>query len=257
MYKKKLKKRLLLIIVVIFFNPIYSSSEELSKKLNTKINYLLKTKYYKNIDIGIDIHELSEKKHSRVIYQKNANQHFIPASTIKLLLTGAILNKYNPEYKFETIIGTKRKPSSSVINQDIYIIGKGDPSLTLEALEKGVLELKKMGIQSINGDILFDKNYLEETEAKFSPNARHYYAPSSGLNLNYNTITLKLNSKNNNKIISVPNTKYAEIKLKAKVNRNKNEPGHPYMTYTQKDWGDLYTIRGTITQADINNNTYK
>lgn len=102
---------------------------------------------------GIKIEPWSSQQ---VLYQKNADQFFIPASTVKLFTTAIALKQFHPEFQVRTPVYRQGKPSHL---ETLKIIGQGDPSLKSTDLEKLAQTLKAKGIRSIDQIVLKTGNF--------------------------------------------------------------------------------------------------
>jgi len=65
-----------------------------------------------------------------VVYEKNADHLFVPASNVKLFTSGVALARLGPEHHFETVILAAQQPDAQgTIHGDVVIRGGGDPAL--------------------------------------------------------------------------------------------------------------------------------
>src|SRR5699024_7067937 len=71
------------------------------------------------------------------------------------------------DYRFTTEILTDGEIADKTLTGDLYIKGKGDPTLTAEALKTMVNELKEKGIERITGDIIADDTWYDDL--RYSP----------------------------------------------------------------------------------------
>ena len=85
------------------------------------------------------------------LYERNADQFFIPASNVKLFTTAAAFNTLSPQFQIVTPIFTEGKAPDL---QQLKIIGKGDPSLTSHHLEQLGIQLREKGVRTIETLIL-------------------------------------------------------------------------------------------------------
>lgn len=109
-----------------------------------------------------------------ILSEYNSNTSMIPASTLKLLTTGAALSMFGREYKFKTKIEYDGFFDSltGVISGNIYITGGGDPTLdskyfkdekdTLSVTDKWAKILQKKGVKKIHGAVIGDASIFEE-----------------------------------------------------------------------------------------------
>ncbi len=151
----------------VFFTSISSFSQ--SKKLRYNrvsqvLSELKKDRDLRNATLGFYAIDVNS---GEIIAQKNADLSMKPASTMKLLTTAAALETLGADYRFKTIIAYTGKIDSSrkILHGNILIIGGGDPSLgskyfsstkNKQFLEKWLSAIKKLGIDSIAGDIISD-----------------------------------------------------------------------------------------------------
>ncbi len=125
-----------------------------------------------NASVGI---VLQDAKTGKVLYERRANENFLPASSTKLLTAAAMLYVLGSDYKYETSI--KMNPDSlkkGTMTGDIYIKFSGDPSLTTADLKSLIKELKSLGINEIVGDIVIDNT--------------RYQAPNYALGWSWNSL---------------------------------------------------------------------
>jgi len=108
------------------------------------------------------------------IYEYNSNVSLIPASTLKIVTTGAALSMLGTDFVFETqlqyngILDTIK----GILKGNLYIVGGGDPTLeseyfknkkdSLTVVEKWALILKAKGIKKIEGAIIGDAGIFDE-----------------------------------------------------------------------------------------------
>lgn len=124
---------------------------------------------------------------SQVTHSKNADQFFIPASTVKVLTALIALEHWGKDYRFSTDFYLD---SSS---NYLWIKGYGDPYLVSEELDVIVAELKQAGIEELDG-IGVDTSYFNETIVMDGQgNSLNPYDASVGaLAANFNTVNLRI-----------------------------------------------------------------
>ena len=104
-----------------------------------------------------------------VIADYNSGKRFVPASNVKILSTGLAMDKFGPDYRFDTFLGYNGSVEEGVLTGDLYIVGTGDPSLGLgsASVVDGIFAawrdiLKSNGINEIDGRIVADHRYIGE-----------------------------------------------------------------------------------------------
>ncbi len=120
------------------------------------------------------------------LYNRDGERYFIPASTLKLLTTAAALQKLGPDYRIRTSVYGDD-------NGSIYIVGRGDPSLTVTQLQDLAKQLKARGITQINR-LIADDNYFRGSAVnptwEWEDAQAGHGAPVNSLILNRNAMDL-------------------------------------------------------------------
>ncbi|HBR00698.1 MULTISPECIES: D-alanyl-D-alanine carboxypeptidase/D-alanyl-D-alanine-endopeptidase [unclassified Roseofilum] len=189
MFKFHLKP-ITIIFLILFLNPLITLSQETTTRncradLSNDINTIINRPIFRRSRWGILVETLSSKNR---IYDQDSQHYFIPASTAKLLTTAAVLQKLRPQLRIRTSIYGDN-------NRNIYVVGRGDPSLTETELKKLAEQLKQQGITTIN-QLIADNSYFQGTA--INPNwewediQAGYGAPINSLILNQNSIDLVL-----------------------------------------------------------------
>ncbi|MBI2810821.1 MAG: D-alanyl-D-alanine carboxypeptidase/D-alanyl-D-alanine-endopeptidase [Candidatus Melainabacteria bacterium] len=146
-------------------------------------------KFDPNVHVGIEV--VSLKTHE-VVYEKENNHLFVPASCLKLITGAAALDLLGPDFRFETQVFTDGKIVDKVLKGNIYIKGSGDPDLSITDLENLVLQLKKRGIQSIEGNLYVDNTVFDPIANApgwmWDDGGDFWNAPVDGLCLNHNCV---------------------------------------------------------------------
>jgi len=123
---------------------------------------------------GIQIVSLATGK---VLYARNADKLFTPASNTKLFTTAAALALIGPNYTSRTTVetvGTLDKHGR--LSGDLVLVGRGDPNLSgrelpyalhtqrndhpIRVLEQLADSLVQMGVKYVDGDVVADDSYF-------------------------------------------------------------------------------------------------
>jgi D-alanyl-D-alanine carboxypeptidase/D-alanyl-D-alanine-endopeptidase (penicillin-binding protein 4) len=150
-------------------------------------------------------------KNDSVLYQRNADKYFTPASNTKLYSTALALLRLGPDYKFVTTVMAPGDPVNGEIRGDLSLVGGGDPTMSwrkypyerggvneppLAAIEAFADQIAAKGIRRITGDIIGD-----DTAWTWDPypsgwaiddQTWGYGAPISALMINENAIELRI-----------------------------------------------------------------
>lgn len=164
-----------------------------SQQLETDINNTLR-KYNQNISVGIVAYSLTN---DRVLYAKNPDQPFMPASILKILTATAALSFLKPTYQFQTkVLGKTSVIDREQINSDIYFYFDGDPYLTDQNLSNLVKQLQISGIKTIQGNIYIDDTIFDSANLGggwvWDDLNYCYAAPISAAMINKNCLPIQL-----------------------------------------------------------------
>ncbi len=125
-----------------------------------------------------------------------AHTAMCPASALKVLTTGAALERLGPGHRFETRLASVARPAADgALAGDLVIVGGGDPTLMLADLESMAESLVKDGLKRIDGRIIADAAVFPEHPMNDHWNwgdiGNAYGAGAYGLNVNRNRMTLR------------------------------------------------------------------
>ncbi|MDI6829058.1 MAG: D-alanyl-D-alanine carboxypeptidase/D-alanyl-D-alanine-endopeptidase [Armatimonadota bacterium] len=181
---------LIALILQVFFVTICVSAPSQDAEIASIIEQALSDPSLRHGLQGVLIESLRD---NRLIYEKNADLVFIPASNFKILVSAAALDTLGPNYRFKTFLfvnGTQT--ADGVLKGDVIIKGRGDPVLKYEHIEKMASSLKEIGIKVIEGNIVGDDTWFDSIRLGWGwswDNEPYYYsAQISALNLNENII---------------------------------------------------------------------
>lgn len=217
--------------------------------LQTKVESILKKSISKNSIYSVTCYSTNHKK---FIVEINSDVPLIPASTNKLITTGTALFNLGINFTINTEIYTDDvNLNNGIINGNIYLKGKGDPTITTATLDSLISSIKKQNIYKITGDIIIDDSFFEETfernEWIEDENISVPLPPISSVTVNYNSITIKVSGSNKtNKKALIEDLKdigYFKIVNKTKTSRRTTRLS-AFSTFTGT--GEIITVTGTI-----------
>jgi len=153
----------------------------------------------------------------QVLYARNAERLFVPASNMKLFTTALALSKLGADYRLTTRIGARvpidAAAATGILPGDLELVGGGDPSLSgreypyhsraapgaiysFSAIEELADQLIARGLKRIDGRVIGDDSrYVWEPQPggwSSDSATREYGAPVSALVLHDNTFALTL-----------------------------------------------------------------
>jgi D-alanyl-D-alanine carboxypeptidase/D-alanyl-D-alanine-endopeptidase (penicillin-binding protein 4) len=92
----------------------------------------------------------------RTLFDRRGSVPVAPASTLKLVVGAAALNRLGPNHRFYTRFVASEQPSGGVLTGGLWLVGGGDPMLTSDDLRRGVGVLARTGITQIDGPLQID-----------------------------------------------------------------------------------------------------
>ncbi|MBI4548023.1 MAG: D-alanyl-D-alanine carboxypeptidase/D-alanyl-D-alanine-endopeptidase [Ignavibacteriae bacterium] len=108
--------------------------------------------------IGVKIVSLDD---DQVLYAKNSNKLFHPASNMKLLTSATALNLLDKGFQFRTSVYADPEIDHGVLKGNVYIKGSGDPLLITNDLDSLARSIASYGINTIAGDLVGDVSYFD------------------------------------------------------------------------------------------------
>ena len=94
------------------------------------------------------------------LYSKNAGKLFMPASNLKIITSAVALTLLGPEYTYKTTFLTNGERRDSLLDGDLLVIGRGDPTVSdrMRVLATTVMDalgdsLRAHGIRQVSGSI--------------------------------------------------------------------------------------------------------
>ena len=115
----------------------------------------------------------------RIVFVHAGARDRIPASGQKLLTSMAALDLLGAEHRFPTIAAAATRAADGVLDDDLWLVGGGDPEVGPERLARLAHALRRAGVRRITGDVIGDT-------AAFS---RRWWAPGWVRGLSHDYVT--------------------------------------------------------------------
>lgn len=103
--------------------------------------------------IGLIIRRLTDDV---TLVEHRADDSFNPASVAKLITTMAAIDILGPTYRWKTTFATDGVISGGALHGNLYLLGGGDPYITVDRFLYMLHDLRNRGIQDIRGDLIID-----------------------------------------------------------------------------------------------------
>lgn len=135
--------------------------------LQDNLQEVLSKEEYKNASAGIFVVDPATGEE---LISLNADKLLIPASTMKLITTAAVLRILGTDYQFSTGIGyAGHINEKGILHGDIVLKGGADPALGSEYfqshyfdfLRKWARSIKEAGIKKVEGNLVFDASVYD------------------------------------------------------------------------------------------------
>jgi D-alanyl-D-alanine carboxypeptidase/D-alanyl-D-alanine-endopeptidase (penicillin-binding protein 4) len=189
---------------------------------------------------------------NRVLYERNSNRLFLPASNAKLFTTALALSRLGPDYRFQTRVLADRTPGEDGCVESLRLVGGGDPNLSgraipyskdsppgdpLAAIEDLAAQVAAHGVRCVTADIVGD-----DTAYVWQPYANgwsiddpvwDYGAPVSALSVNDNTLSVGVlpgsQATDPARIVLTPPVEYYEIDNRVRTGADGGKPERKIM----------------------------
>ena len=103
---------------------------------------------------------LVETLDGKAVVDSYSNYAFNPASNVKIATSYAVLKTFGPDFRFQTTVWTDGQidQTTRTLTGNLYISGR-DPMFNLEHGVNVAYELNRLGISTVNGDIIVTDNF--------------------------------------------------------------------------------------------------
>jgi PBP4 family serine-type D-alanyl-D-alanine carboxypeptidase len=165
--------------------------------LHQAIEKLLGDKTLTKTDYAAQVVSL---RNGRELYAHNATTPLIPASTTKLLPTFGALEQFGTEYLVRTNVYTDATGEivDGVLRGNVYLVGHGDPLLSVTDLEHLAVQLHNAGIKRITGNVYGDDSFFDRmmSRVEYSGDDDEVQptGPVSALTVQKNLITIMVSA---------------------------------------------------------------
>lgn len=189
--------------------------------------------------------QVLDLERNQIVFDRGAQQFFLPASTTKLFTTALALMRLGPDYRFQTrVVGGQTPDSDGRIRGDLWLIGGGDPTLSnraypysrapktgdpLQGIEELAQQVFAAGVRRIEGDVVGDDTaYVWEPYPEgwaLDDALWEYGAPVSALTINDNVVVLRLEGREEGSPAAVtlsPPLDYYVVDNRVRVARNED-----------------------------------
>lgn len=188
------KRWLILLFVLMLFIFPYANEKPSSvnasnefAKLGNQISTMINDKKLEGAFIGISLRTASN---GEIIYENLGDKRLRPASNMKLLTAAAALETLGENYQFTTEIRTDGEIKGKTLAGNLYLKGKGDPTLLKDDFDMFASILSEKGIKNINGNLIGDDTWYDNVrlsqDLTWTDETEYYGAQVSALTVSPN-----------------------------------------------------------------------
>lgn len=139
------------------------STQVIAQSLPTELKKAFERDKVSLKDVGIEVRDMQGKS----ILSLNKSKAFAPASTMKLMTTGAALDLLGPSFTWKTGAYIDGVIDDGDLEGNLYLQGSGDPQLVMEKLWLFLKQLRDKGIQTIEGNVVLDTHLFAVDDSQF------------------------------------------------------------------------------------------
>ena len=155
------KIRVLLISFFLFLGTVipsaYAQPQPIYNQLPPEIQNILNRSHISPYGMSVYVHAVGSP---RPLLAFKENQARTPASVMKLVTSHVALGVLGPNYRWPVDVFTTGKIQGGRLTGDVYIKGYGAPDFETADLRSLLNKLRRRGIYSIQGRLIFDNKYF-------------------------------------------------------------------------------------------------
>lgn len=129
------------------------------QSLRHNLDRLAASSMFATSQLAMMVYDLSADS---VLYALNERQLMRPASTMKLITAITAIDKLGGSYQFNTDLCYTGKVEQNTLNGNIYCVGGFDPRFNSDDMRAFVEAIRKMGVDTIRGNIYADKSMKDD-----------------------------------------------------------------------------------------------
>jgi D-alanyl-D-alanine carboxypeptidase/D-alanyl-D-alanine-endopeptidase (penicillin-binding protein 4) len=191
----QVSKWILIIVAFLILDLFFASQAQAITLDPQRIENTIQQKL-PNTPVGIFV---QDAKTGKILFERRAQETFLPASTMKVITAASSLFILGPQYQYETAFKSAANAvQAGVLTGNLYLVFSGDPSLHTEDLQKLVEDLKTAGIKQIKGNLVIDDSLFEGKQHPYGWMADdlnwYFAAPISTVIIDENRVKLRVKS---------------------------------------------------------------
>lgn len=145
--------------VVVASEGVQKKSTPLVEGIDEQLHAILDNPLLSGGITGVSVKKAED---GAVVYSNLETIRLRPASNMKLLTGAAAMSVLGPDHQFSTEILTDGQLQGDTLVGNLYIRGKGDPTLMEKDLVHFASQLKDLGIRTIRGALVGDDRWYDD-----------------------------------------------------------------------------------------------
>ena len=127
--------------------------------VQSRLDALLQADMFETSTVGLMVYDLTADS---AIYRYNEKQLMRPASTLKMMVAVAALDRLGKDYEYATTLYYTGTVEGGVLDGDLYCRGGFDPAFTSADLDVFVDSIRSLGIDTIRGHLYADVSMKDD-----------------------------------------------------------------------------------------------
>jgi serine-type D-Ala-D-Ala carboxypeptidase/endopeptidase (penicillin-binding protein 4) len=158
-YKRKLSF-IFFLFLICFFNGESMQAANDDGNLGQEIQRILE--HSPGLDGALTGISIRSAEKGEVIYERGSQTRLRPASNLKLLTAAAALETLGEDHVFQTELYIKGVQVGHVLQGNVYLKGKGDPTLLEKDFDELAASLKQRQVKFVHGDLIGDDSWYDD-----------------------------------------------------------------------------------------------
>lgn len=121
--------------------------------VQSRLDVLLQDYMFETSAVGLMVYDLTADS---VIYKYNEKQLMRPASSLKMMVAVAALDRLGSDYRYNTRLYVDGTVDGNVLNGNLYCRGGFDPVFNLSDLDEFVDSVRSLGVDTLRGNLYAD-----------------------------------------------------------------------------------------------------
>ncbi|MEF8939893.1 MAG: D-alanyl-D-alanine carboxypeptidase/D-alanyl-D-alanine-endopeptidase [Salinivenus sp.] len=153
------------LVLALLGSLLVGSAPSPTPPLGDRIDDLLRRWEVDEAFWGIAVYDVEAEE---MIYSRNPNQSFLPASNQKLITSATALDVLGSTHRYETVLHYNGSTEGAVMSGDLILEGSGDPTFgSTQVRDEDPLtvwseRLAEMGVERIEGRLIGDDNAFDD-----------------------------------------------------------------------------------------------